>query len=137
MGVRGQPTKWDKWYSTARWGRIRKYQLLEYPLCKYCLERAIVTPATICDHVEPHRGNINRFWLALSSRSESHVTIARSGWSRRYGFRPDVGLMGGLWTRAIRSIEGSEASTDPAGAGPAAGAVSSVSSLAADAVEPA
>jgi hypothetical protein len=44
MGARGQPTKWDKWYSTARWARIRKYQLPEHPLCKYCLERAIVTP---------------------------------------------------------------------------------------------
>ena len=57
MGARDQPTKWDKWYSTARWARIRKHQLLEHPLCKYCLERAIVTPATICDHVEPHHGD--------------------------------------------------------------------------------
>ena len=48
----------DKWYSTARWARIRKHQLLEHPLCKYCLERAIVTPATICDHVEPHHGDV-------------------------------------------------------------------------------
>jgi hypothetical protein len=22
MGVRGQPMRWDKWYSTARWARI-------------------------------------------------------------------------------------------------------------------
>ena len=22
MGARGQPTKWDEWYSTARWARI-------------------------------------------------------------------------------------------------------------------
>jgi hypothetical protein len=43
MGVRGQPTNCDKWYFTARWARIRKHQLLEHPLCKYCLERAIVT----------------------------------------------------------------------------------------------
>ena len=50
----------DKWYSTARWARIRKHQLLEHPLCKYCLERAIVTPATICDHVEPHHGDVQQ-----------------------------------------------------------------------------
>jgi len=43
--ARGQPTKWDKWYSTARWGWIRKHQLLAHPLCCYCLERGIVTPA--------------------------------------------------------------------------------------------
>ena len=63
MGVRGQPTKWDKWYSTARWATIRKHQLLQHPLCKYCAERGIVTPATICDHVEPHHGDVNKFWL--------------------------------------------------------------------------
>ena len=50
----------DKWYSTARWARIRMHQLLEHPLCKYCLERAIVTPAIICDHVEPHHGDVQQ-----------------------------------------------------------------------------
>src|SRR6516162_5522442 len=103
MGVRGQPTKWDKWYSTARWARIRKHQLLQHPLCKYCAERGIVTPATICDHVEPHHGNVNRFWLALSSRSASHVTTAPSGSSSCAVSVPILGLMGGLWTRAIQS----------------------------------
>src|SRR5262245_50671815 len=63
MGVRGRQTKWDKWYSTARWARIRRHQLLKHPLCKYCAERGIVTPATICDHVEPHYGDVNKFWL--------------------------------------------------------------------------
>jgi hypothetical protein len=35
MSVRGQQTKWDKWYSTARWARIRKHQLREHPLCNF------------------------------------------------------------------------------------------------------
>jgi hypothetical protein len=61
MGVRGQPTKWDAWYSSRRWARIRKQQLLEHPLCVFCLERSIVEPATICDHVEPHHGDVNKF----------------------------------------------------------------------------
>jgi 5-methylcytosine-specific restriction endonuclease McrA len=60
MGVRGRPAKWDRWYSTTRWARIRKHQLREHPLCKYCLERGIVEPATIVDHVEPHRGDVSR-----------------------------------------------------------------------------
>jgi hypothetical protein len=55
--------KWVKWYSSARWARIRKYQLLEQPLCKYCLECSLVMPATICDHVEPRHGDINKFWF--------------------------------------------------------------------------
>src|SRR6516162_5356863 len=63
MGVRGRPTKWDAWYSKPRWARIRRHQLLEHPLCTFCLERGIVEPATICDHVEPHHGEVNKFWL--------------------------------------------------------------------------
>jgi 5-methylcytosine-specific restriction enzyme A len=27
------------------------------------LESASSMPATICDHVEPHRGDVNTFWL--------------------------------------------------------------------------
>jgi hypothetical protein len=73
MGVRGQPTKWDKWYSTDRWARIRRHQLLEHPLCKYCLERGIVTPVTICDHVEPHRGDVNKFWLGHNETSRGQA----------------------------------------------------------------
>src|SRR5262245_46438590 len=67
MGVRGQPTKWAKWYSTARWARIRRHQLREQPLCAFCLERGIVTAAEICDHVEPHHGEPS----SLQSRGRS------------------------------------------------------------------
>ncbi len=66
----GAPGTWDldHLYDSARWHRIRKLQLAEHPLCKFCAERGIVTPATICDHVEPHRGDINKFWVgALQS----------------------------------------------------------------------
>jgi hypothetical protein len=45
MEGRGQPTKWNAWYSSARWARIRKQQLLAHPLCQFRLERGIVTPA--------------------------------------------------------------------------------------------
>jgi 5-methylcytosine-specific restriction protein A len=94
MRVRGQPTKWDCWYSTARWARIRRYQLLEHPLCKYCAERGIVTPATICDHVEPHRGDVNKFWLGpfQSLCKSCHDSTKRLVETR--GFRPDIGLDG-------------------------------------------
>jgi hypothetical protein len=63
MRLHGQSQRYDRWYSTARWARIRNHQLLEYPLCKYCSERGIVMPAAICDHVDPHRGDVNKFWL--------------------------------------------------------------------------
>jgi 5-methylcytosine-specific restriction enzyme A len=52
---------WDRWYQCARWERLRAYQLREHPLCAICAQQGIVTPATIADHVEPHRGDWTEF----------------------------------------------------------------------------
>jgi len=41
--------------------RLRKLQLQRHPLCKFCLDRGIVTAAKVVDHVIPHRGNWNSF----------------------------------------------------------------------------
>jgi hypothetical protein len=94
MAGHGQPTKWDAWYSSGRWARIRKQQLLAHPLCHFCLERGIVTPATIRDHVEPHHGDVNKFWLGpfQSLCKRCHDSAKRFVESR--GYRPDVRLDG-------------------------------------------
>lgn len=47
-------------YNTARWQQLRLKQLRQYPLCTMCLPRCV--PATVCDHVEPHRGDLDKFW---------------------------------------------------------------------------
>jgi len=49
-------------YYTARWARLRKAQLAREPLCKFCEQMGQTTPATICDHIEPHRGDVAKFW---------------------------------------------------------------------------
>ena len=54
---------WDHFYGKAYWQRRRRVQLAERPLCKFCADRGVVTPATVVDHVEPHRGNWNLFVL--------------------------------------------------------------------------
>jgi 5-methylcytosine-specific restriction endonuclease McrA len=65
--------KHDRWYDTAAWQRRRRYQLLVAPLCAYCAKVGRVTPATVVDHVEPHRGDINAFTLgALQSLCRDH-----------------------------------------------------------------
>lgn len=94
MGVHGRQTKWDKWYSTERWARIRRHQLHEHPLCAFCLQRGIVEPATICDHVEPHRGDVNKSWLGpfQSLCGECHRSAKR--YVELRGFRPDIGADG-------------------------------------------
>lgn len=51
----------DRLYATARWKKRRAAQLAEHPLCRFCLPA--VVPATVADHVTPHRGDENAFWF--------------------------------------------------------------------------
>jgi len=37
-------------YKTGRWQRLRRLQLRQYPLCKFCLERGTVTASR---HINP------------------------------------------------------------------------------------
>jgi 5-methylcytosine-specific restriction protein A len=94
MGVRGKPTAWNDLYSSARWLKIRQRQLREHPLCKYCAETSVVEPATICDHVEPHHGDLNKFWSgpfqSLCKRCHDHA----KRFVEMRGYRPDIGLDG-------------------------------------------
>ena len=53
---------WKPWYSLARWRRLRSAQLAAEPLCGTCAARGLVVPATVADHVEPHRGDADKFW---------------------------------------------------------------------------
>jgi 5-methylcytosine-specific restriction enzyme A len=84
------PSPWKKFYDTAFWQRRRSLQLKEHPLCKFCLERGVVTPATVADHVERHNGDWNKFCLgALQS-----LCFPCHNSSKRYvelrGYRIDV-----------------------------------------------
>lgn len=45
--------KYRKLYKTARWRRVRAIQLSEQPLCENCKRHGRVTPATVCDHIDP------------------------------------------------------------------------------------
>jgi 5-methylcytosine-specific restriction enzyme A len=76
-------------YHLTRWERICQRQLEEHPLCVYCLERAIVTPATIVERVEPHRGAISKL---QSLCRECHEATKRD--IKLYGYRTDIGLDG-------------------------------------------
>jgi 5-methylcytosine-specific restriction endonuclease McrA len=53
--IYGNPTEWDRFYKTGRWQRLRATQLRRHPLCKFCLERSIVTPTNVVNHVTPHK----------------------------------------------------------------------------------
>jgi 5-methylcytosine-specific restriction protein A len=46
----------------ARWRRARALFLRQHPLCVQCLQENRLTPATVVDHIIPHRGDEKLFW---------------------------------------------------------------------------
>lgn len=46
----------------AQWQKARLLYLAEHPLCVECARAGAVRPATVVDHVEPHRGDPVKFW---------------------------------------------------------------------------
>lgn len=80
------------WYGRQFWRERAKRQLRDHPLCRLCLEhKGVVVPATIADHIEPHRGDYYRFkWGKLQSlcqwcHDSSKRTIELRGYSLEIG----------------------------------------------------
>lgn len=46
----------------SRWDKARRTFLAEHPLCVMCEREGRVTPATVVDHIKPHRGDQDLFW---------------------------------------------------------------------------
>lgn len=59
---RRQEQPWRAWYNTRRWRALRAAQLDVERLCRMCKARGKIVLATVCDHVEPHRGDEQKFW---------------------------------------------------------------------------
>ena len=48
----------------ARWRKARRAFLSRNPLCAKCYAEGYLVPATVVDHIQPHRGDVNKFWDA-------------------------------------------------------------------------
>jgi 5-methylcytosine-specific restriction protein A len=59
-----------------------------------CFKRGIVMPATIADHIEPHRGNWNAFWLGALQSLCANCHESRKKFEENRGFTCDVGSDG-------------------------------------------
>lgn len=46
----------------SRWKQARKAYLRQHPLCAECRRAGKLTPATVVDHIIPHRGEAQLFW---------------------------------------------------------------------------
>lgn len=62
----------------SRWERYRRAYLLRHPLCVECAAGAPlpggvtprgITPATVVDHIRPHKGDHRLFWDPANHRS--------------------------------------------------------------------
>jgi 5-methylcytosine-specific restriction endonuclease McrA len=84
---------WHHFYKAARWQRLCKLQLTQH-MCKFCLQRGIVTAANVVDHVVPHRGDWTAFCTGkLQSLCEPcHKSTKRQ--IETYGYRRDIGIDG-------------------------------------------
>lgn len=82
----------QSFYKTPRWKRARVVFLRVNPLCKFCADIGDVTPATVVDHITPHRGSSVLFWdqsnwqpLCKRCHDQEKQKIERNGYSATIG----------------------------------------------------
>ncbi len=98
MGMRTQRSaeaeEWNRWYWLGRWKRIRKAQLTSEPFCRMCLHQGRKIAATVCDHIERHNGNPEKFWNGpFQSLCHTHHVATKQADEHR-GFSSASGLDG-------------------------------------------
>ena len=87
-------TSWDHWYANRRWIARAHHQLREHPLCAYCLQSEKLIPATIADHIVPHRGDWNKFILGDLQSLCKRCHDGGKQVEERKGYRRDIGTDG-------------------------------------------
>lgn len=88
------PEPWHSWYGLARWRKRHRAQLLREPLCRMCIDRGLVVPASVADHIERHRGNWNQFMLGALQSLCKPCHDGRKRLIERRGYAPDIGVDG-------------------------------------------
>ena len=76
------PRKYQGLYG-GYWQKQRAAFLAQFPVCRECGK-----PATVADHVIPHKGNSDRFWdernlQPLCKRCHDRKTTREGRWGRR------------------------------------------------------
>lgn len=73
-----------RWYQSPRWRALRARQLAAAPFCVMCRKEGTTRVATVCDHVEPHRGDETRFWCGpFQSLCDEHHSRHKQAEERR------------------------------------------------------
>ena len=65
--TRKESAAWHYLYTDPRyrWAERRTDQLIREPFCRECAKRGLRVPATDADHIEPHRGDLEKFSTGL------------------------------------------------------------------------
>jgi len=83
------------WYKTSRWQRLRYHQLQSEPLCRMCQQIGRITAATICDHINQHKGDEALFWSGpFQSLCKQHHDSAKQSQERTGKAKPPTGVDG-------------------------------------------
>ena len=76
-------------YKTKYWQQLRQQVLNKQPLCVECLKAKRITPATVVDHIKPHKGNEKLFYNLKNLQSmckschDRKTTKEDGRWKRR------------------------------------------------------
>lgn len=67
-----------------RWAKYSRAWLARNPLCEYCKANGVTTPATVTDHIIPHKGDQRLFWdptnhQSLCKSCHDHKTATEDG----------------------------------------------------------
>lgn len=81
-----RPNSTARGYTSTRYQKARRSFIRSHPLCVECDRLGIVEPATILDHIKPHRGDWKLFWD--HSNWQSLCTICHNRKSQRETLNP-------------------------------------------------
>jgi 5-methylcytosine-specific restriction endonuclease McrA len=81
-------------YDTARWRRLRRIHLAQFPLCDLCEKKGLTVPADVVHHVTPHKGDLVLFWTGKLQSLCKHCHDGTAQQVERSGFANDIGVDG-------------------------------------------
>ena len=88
-------SEWNHLYNNEKWRRFRVAYLNRNPLCVNCLKNNKANPATVVDHIEPHKGDLELFWN--SDNYQALCANCHSSWKQRKecnAHKPEIGIDG-------------------------------------------
>ena len=81
-------------YGLSRWKKLRRAQIAKEPLCRRCEAKGKIVPATIADHVVPHRGDVAQFWSGALQSLCKRCHDGEKQSEEKLGYSRQIGLDG-------------------------------------------